>query len=78
MAFKITRDCEFRNLISRFPLTSINDDCTYSNAIAILDCLFELGEQRSPDETEYFHSLALLACEYEEASINAKKGVGVQ
>jgi hypothetical protein len=78
MAFKITRDCESQDLVGRFPLTSINDDFTYSNAIAILDCLFELGEQRSPDETEYFHLLAMLACEYEEASVNAKKGVRAQ
>ena len=78
MAFKIKRDCESRELIVGLPLTPINDRRTYSNAIAILDRLFELGDQRSPDETEYFHSLALVACEYEEASINAKKGVGTK
>jgi hypothetical protein len=78
MAFKIKRDYESREPIVGFPLTPINDRRAYSNAIAILDRLFELGDQRSPDETEYFHSLAMLACEYEEASINVKKGVGTE
>jgi hypothetical protein len=78
MAFKIKRDCDSREPIVALPLTPINDHRTYSIAIAVLDRLFELGDQRSPDETEYFHSLAMLACEYEEASINAKKGVRTQ
>jgi antitoxin component HigA of HigAB toxin-antitoxin module len=66
MVLRIERDCEFRELVSEFPLSPINDDHAYSQAIAILDRLFEFDEQRSPDETEYFHALALLACEYEQ------------
>jgi hypothetical protein len=69
MAFKIKRDCESRELIVGFPLTPINDHRAYSNAIAILDRLFDLGEERTPDETAYFHALALLACEYEEKGV---------
>jgi antitoxin component HigA of HigAB toxin-antitoxin module len=74
MAFRIGHDCESPELIAEFPLSPINDDHAYSRAIAILDHLFESGDQRTPAETEYFHALAKLACEYEEASIK-KKGV---
>jgi hypothetical protein len=69
MVLRIERDCRFRELITEFPLTPITDDHAYSMAIAILDQLFEYGEQRSPDEKEYFHALALLACEYEEKGV---------
>ena len=74
MASSIERDRKSRNLIAEFPLAPINDEHAYSNAIAILDRLFDLGDRRTPAETEYFHALAMLACEYEEASINVKKG----
>jgi hypothetical protein len=72
MAFRIERDGESRKLIAEFPLTPINDDHAYSQAIAILDRLFDLGDRRTPAETEYFHALAMLACEYEEKGVRSK------
>ncbi len=66
MACRIDRDRERGELIAEFPLTPINDDHAYSRAIAILDRLFDLGDARTCGEMEYFHALALLACEYEE------------
>jgi hypothetical protein len=74
MAFRFGRDCESAELIAEFPLSPINDDYAYSRAIAVLDRLFESGDGRTPAETEYFHALAKLACEYEEANIK-RKGV---
>jgi hypothetical protein len=74
MAFRIGHDCESPELIAEFPLSPINDDHAYSRAIAILDRLFEAGDRRTPAETEYFHALAKLASEFEEARI-MKKGV---
>jgi hypothetical protein len=66
MEFSVERDCDSLELVVEFPLTPINDDHAYSRAIAVLDRLFTLGDQRTPAETEYFNSLAMLACEYEE------------
>ena len=74
MAFKIGYDCESPELIAKFPLSPINDEHAYRGAIAILDRLFEAGDRRTPAETEYFHALAKLASEYEEAGVK-KNGV---
>jgi hypothetical protein len=68
MAFRIKHDCESRELIAEYPLAPISDDRAYSRAIAILDRLFDLGDRRTPAEMEFFHKLAILACEYEQAA----------
>lgn len=72
MACRMDCDGESRKLIAEFPLTPINGDRAYSKAIAILDRLFDLGDRRTPAETEYFHALAMLACEYEEKGVKEK------
>jgi len=71
MEFRIERDCQYRKLVAEFPLAPIFDDLAYGKAIAILDHLFDLGDRRTPAETEYFRALAMLACEYEEKGIRA-------
>ena len=73
MAFRIKHDCESGELVAEYPLAPINDDHAYRRAIAILDRLFDLGDRRTLAEMEYFHALAILACEYEQAA--TQKGV---
>jgi hypothetical protein len=72
MEFRLECDRESRELVVELPLTPINDDYAYSQAIAILDRLFELGDRRTPAETEYFKSLAMLACDYEENGVRRR------
>jgi hypothetical protein len=74
MAFRMESDCESRKLIAEFPLAPINADHAYRRAIAILDRLYDLGDRRTPAETEYFRELAILACEYEESIIEKEVG----
>jgi antitoxin component HigA of HigAB toxin-antitoxin module len=51
--------------MAAFPLAPIEDDCTYSRAIEILDRLFHLNREKDRDESDYFRALAQLAYEYE-------------
>ncbi len=59
------KDAAFSEICSKHPLTPIEDDGTYREALEILDRLFALDDQRTPAELEYFRRLAQLAYEYE-------------
>jgi antitoxin component HigA of HigAB toxin-antitoxin module len=54
-----------RDLVEEFPLLPLEDDDSYRIAIAILDRLFALDNQRTPAEMNYFRALARIAHEYE-------------
>jgi hypothetical protein len=73
MAFKMNGDRETPVLIAEIPLSPINNDGAYKVAIALLDRLYDLGDRRTPAETEYFHALVLLACEYENSGVGIQK-----
>ena len=54
--------------MAAFPLVPIEDECSYSRAIEILDRLFLLNREKNRDESDYFRALAEIACEYESRS----------
>lgn len=58
-------DGSFGILVVAFPLTSIDDELSYSRAIEILDRLFLLDREQNREERDYFRSLAEFAYEYE-------------
>jgi hypothetical protein len=59
------RECCFDELVAAFPLAPLEDDRSYSRAIAILDRLFLLNRDMNRDEIDYFRALAQIAYEYE-------------
>ncbi len=67
MVFSILPTSRSPELVDEFPLEPIKGQRAYERAIAILDRLFELDQERTREESEYFHALTLLACDYEQA-----------
>ena len=61
----LRRDARLGELMAAFPLAPIEDECSYSRAIEILDRLFLLKREKNRDESDYFRTLAELASNYE-------------
>ena len=68
MCFSTTKNSEFLELCSRFPLAPIENDDSYQAALEILDGLFALDDRRTQDQLDYFRALAQLTSEYEMTS----------
>jgi antitoxin component HigA of HigAB toxin-antitoxin module len=55
----------YGELVAAFPLAPIEDECSYSLAMEILDSLFLLDREKNRDESDYFRELAQIVYEYE-------------
>ena len=56
----------YLDLVRECPLRVIRSESEYEQAIAMLDRLSDLGNARTPDETEYLLSLAVFVKKYED------------
>jgi antitoxin component HigA of HigAB toxin-antitoxin module len=59
------QEWRFAELVGAVPLSPIEDERSYSQALKLLDRLFLLKRKQNRDESVYFQALAELVYEYE-------------
>jgi hypothetical protein len=59
------QEWRFAELVDAVPLNPIEDECSYTRAMQLLDRLFVLERQQNHEEIAYFRALAQIVYEYE-------------